>query len=163
MSRGTISSTRVLRPTLIWTALVGGFLAVTGGLIGFLVSGTSGLWSALAGVAVAAVLLALTGGSILFANRWYGDQLYVPLFFGIVMGTWLLKFIVFIVVLLVLRDQPWVEPMVLYLALVGGVLGSLVVDAVVLIRVRVPHVSDVALPGEEETEGPEEHSGSAQI
>ena len=67
----------------------------------------------------------------------------MPVFFGIVLGGWILKFVVFIVVLLVLRGQPWVDPDVFFVAVVVSVLASLVVDVVVLLRMRVPHVSDV--------------------
>ncbi|MBD8022108.1 hypothetical protein [Microbacterium gallinarum] len=148
MTTNPISSTPILRTVLVWGGVVTGALAVLGGLIGFLVAGTNGLWSALVGVLVAAAFLLITVASILIANRWYGDPLYVPLFFGIVLGGWILKFIVFIVLLLVLRGQPWIEPMVFFLAVVVGVLASLMVDVVVLLRMRVPHVSDVTLPSD---------------
>ena len=150
MTTNPISSTPILRTVLVWGGVVTGALAVLGGLIGFLVAGTDGLWSALVGVLVAAAFLLITVASILIANRWYGDPLYVPLFFGIVLGGWILKFIVFIVLLLVLRGQPWIEPMVFFLAVVVGVLASLMVDVVVLLRMRVPHVSDVTLPSDPE-------------
>ena len=96
---------------------------------------------------LAAVFLAITGASILIANRWYGDPLYVQIFFGIVMGGWILKFVVFIVVLLVLRGQPWLNA--------DGVLrrgrGERAsprspIDVVVMLRMRIPHVSDIELP-----------------
>ncbi|MFB8147692.1 hypothetical protein ACFC1W_13185 [Microbacterium sp. NPDC056003] len=150
MTTNPISSTPILRTVLVWGGAVTGALAVLGGLIGFLVAGTDGLWSALVGVLVAAAFLLITVASILIANRWYGDPLYVPLFFGIVLGGWILKFLVFIVLLLVLRGQPWIEPMVFFLAVVVGVLASLMVDVIVLLRMRVPHVSDVTLPTDPE-------------
>ncbi|WP_375384846.1 hypothetical protein [uncultured Microbacterium sp.] len=149
-----ISSTPILRTTLVWSAVVTGALAVVGAIVGFLVAGPNGLWSALAGVVMAAVFLAITGASILIANRWYGDPLYVPVFFGIVLGGWILKFVVFIVVLLVLRGQPWVAPTVFFVAVVVSILASLVVDVVVLTRMRVPHVSDISLP----TQAPEDEA-----
>ncbi|GAA2985168.1 type III secretory pathway component EscS [Microbacterium terrae] len=141
-----VSSTPILRTVLVWSGAVTAVLAVVGGVVGFLVAGTEGLWSALLGVLVAAVFLAITGASILIANRWYGDALYVPLFFAIVLGGWILKFVIFLVALLLLRDQPWIEPTVFFLAIVASVLASLIVDVVVLMRMRVPHVSDVELP-----------------
>ena len=144
--RTPISSTPILRTVLVWSGSVTAILAVIGAIVGFLVAGTTGLWSALAGVLVAAVFLGITGASILIANRWFGDPLYVPIFFGIVMGGWILKFVVFIVILLVLRDQPWIEPRVFFVAAVVSVLASLAVDVVVMVRMRVPHVSDVELP-----------------
>ncbi|KAA9111122.1 hypothetical protein [Microbacterium rhizomatis] len=143
-----ISSTPILRTTLVWSAGVTGALAVVGAVVGFLVAGPNGLWSALAGVLLAAVFLAITGASILIANRWYGDALYVPVFFGIVLGGWILKFVVFIVVLIVLRGQPWVDTTVFFVAVVASIVASLVVDVVVLTRMRVPHVSDISLPTE---------------
>ncbi|KJL44174.1 MULTISPECIES: hypothetical protein [Microbacterium] len=144
--RTPISSTPILRTVLVWSGTVTAILAVVGAVVGFLVAGTTGLWSALAGVLVAAVFLGITGASILIANRWFGDPLYVPIFFGIVMGGWILKFVVFIVILLVLRGQPWIEPRVFFVAAVVSVLASLAVDVVVMVRMRVPHVSDVELP-----------------
>ncbi|MEU1972379.1 hypothetical protein ABZ477_12020 [Microbacterium sp. NPDC019599] len=145
MSSTPISSTPILRTTLMWSGIVTAGLAVVAGLVGYLVAGTTGLWSALAGVVIAAVFLAITGLSILIANRWYGDDLYVPIFFGIVLGGWILKFIVFIVALLILRGQPWIEPTVFFLSVVASVLAALIVDVVVLLRMRVP-VVDVQLP-----------------
>ncbi len=146
MTASPVSSTPILRTVLVWAGVVTGGLAVIGGLIGYLVAGTDGLWSALVGVLVAAGFLSITVASILIANRWYGDPLYVPLFFGIVLGGWILKFLIFIVILLVLRGQPWIEPTVFFLAVVVSVLASLAVDVVVLLRMRVPHVSDTTLP-----------------
>lgn len=145
-SKNTISSTPILRTTLLWSAVVTGALAVIGGVVGYLAGGSNGLWSALAGVLLAAIFTAITAISILVANRWYGDDLYVPIFFGIVLGGWILKFIVFIVLLLVIREQPWVDNTVFFLAVVASILASLAVDVVVLMRMRVPNVSDVTLP-----------------
>ena len=150
MSTTPISSTPILRTVLVWSGTVTAVLLVAGGLIGYLVAGTDGLWSALAGVLIAAVFLAITAASILIANRWFGDALYVPIFFGIVLGGWILKFALFLFLLFVLRDQPWVEPVIFFLCLVASVIASLLVDVLVLLRMRVPHVSDVQLPTDPE-------------
>jgi hypothetical protein len=143
------TSTPILVRTLVWGGAVTGALLVVGAIVGFLTAGGSGLASALVGVLLAAVFLAITSLSILIANRWYGDALYVPIFFGLVLGGWILKFVVFFVALLVLRGQPWVTPVVLFLAIVAGIVASLVVDVVVLLRTRLPYASDVSLPGDE--------------
>ncbi|MDT0156868.1 hypothetical protein Q9R19_04420 [Microbacterium sp. ARD32] len=146
MTPSPVSSTPILRRTLIWSAGLAAVLAVVAAGIGFAVSGRNGLWSGLAGVLLAFVFLGITAGSILFANRWFGDPLYVQLFFAIVLGGWLLKIGVFVVLMIVLRGQPWIEPLVFFLSLVAGIVMSLVVDVVVLMRMRLPHVSDVELP-----------------
>ncbi|MDF2666039.1 MAG: hypothetical protein K0R81_1889 [Microbacterium sp.] len=140
------SSTPVLRTALVWGGIVTAVLLVVGAVVGFAVGGAGGLGSALAGVAVSAVFLAVTATSILVANRWFGDPLYVPIFFGIVLGGWLLKLVLFIVAIVVLREQAWVNPMTFYVALVVSVLASLVVDVIVLLRMRIPSASDVTLP-----------------
>ncbi|UWF78277.1 MULTISPECIES: hypothetical protein [Microbacterium] len=152
MSTSPVSSTPILRRTLLWSAVGAAALAVLAGGIGFAAAGADGLWSGLLGVLLAVVFLAITGASILFANRWFGDPLYVQLFFAIVLGGWLLKLGVFVVVMIVLSGQPWIVPMVFFLSIVAGVLMSLVVDVIVLTRMRLPHVSDVSLP----TQAPED-------
>ncbi len=63
-----------------------------------------------------------------------------------------MEFVIFLVVILVLKEQPWVNPVIMFLAIVFGVLGSLVVDALVLLRMRLPYVSDVKLPGDDDDE-----------
>lgn len=141
-----VSSNRLLRATLLWSAIVTAGLAVVGAIVGFAVAGTSGLWSALVAVLLAAVFLGLTAGTILVANRWYGDPLYTPIFFGAVMGGWIVKFALFIVVLFVLRGAPWLNGTVFFVALVVSVIASLAIDVVVMLRMRVPHVGDVSLP-----------------
>ncbi|WP_460776307.1 hypothetical protein [Microbacterium sp. GXF7504] len=135
------SSTPILRTTLLWSGAVTVVLAVAGAVIGLLVGGGEGLASALAGVLVAAVFLGITAGSILIANRWFGDPLYVPIFFGVVLGGWLLKIVLFVVAMLILRGQPWIDPPVFFVALVVSVLASLAVDVVVLLRMRLPRIS----------------------
>ncbi|WP_375237239.1 hypothetical protein [Microbacterium schleiferi] len=150
----TVSSTPILRTTLIWSAIVTGALAVAGSVVGYLVAGESGLWSALVGVLLAALFLGITGISIIVANRWFGTDLYVPLFFGIVLGGWLLKFVVFLIVLFVVRDQPWVNSLVFFVAIVAGVLASLAVDVIVVTRMRVPYASDTTLPTTDPDEAP---------
>lgn len=141
-----VSSNALFRTTLLWSAGAALLLAVIGAVIGFAVAGASGLWSALVAVALAAIFLGLTAGTILVANRWYGDPLYVPIFFGAVMGGWIVKFVLFIVVLLVLRGQPWLNPTVFFVALVVSVIVSLVIDVVIMLKMRIPHVGDVSLP-----------------
>ncbi|WP_241742862.1 hypothetical protein [Microbacterium lacticum] len=141
-----VSSNRLLRTTLLWSAIVTAGLAVVGAIVGFAVAGTSGLWSALVAVLLAAVFLGLTAGTILVANRWYGDPLYTPIFFGAVMGGWIVKFALFIVVLFVLRGAPWLNGTVFFVALVVSVIASLAIDVVVMLRMRVPYVGDVSLP-----------------
>lgn len=158
MSPSPVSSTPILRRTLIWSAVATAVLAIVAGGVGFLVAQGEGLVSGLLGVLLSALFLAITGISILVANRWYGDPLYVQLFFAIVLGGWLLKLGVFVLVMILLAGQPWLHPMVFFLSIIAGVIMSLVIDVIVLTRMRLPNVSDTTLP----TEVPEDVAPGAQ-
>lgn len=142
----TPSSNVVLRRALVWGAVLAGVLLVVSGVLGFVFAGVEGLVSALVGTLMAVVFMGITAASILLANRFAGSDVFVGVFFGIVLGGWLLKFILFIVLVVVLRSADWLNPMVLFLSLVAGVLASLVVDVLVVARSRMPYVSDVELP-----------------
>ena len=142
------SSTPVLRDVLKYGLILAGIIAVAGMLLGGIFAGWIGVSSALIGTAMAAVFLSITALSILIANRFIGSDLFVGLFFGIVLGSWIVKFVLFLVLAILLRDQPWISPVVLFLSLIAGVIGSLVVDMIVAFRSRVPYVSDTRLPGQ---------------
>ncbi|UNK69615.1 hypothetical protein [Microbacterium sp. H1-D42] len=146
MTPSPVSSNPILRRTLAWSGVSALVLALVAGGIGYAVAGMNGLWSGLLGVLLAVVFLGITAGSILFANRWFGDPIYVQLFFAIVLGGWLLKLGIFLVVMIVLSGQPWIVPLVFFLSIVAGVAMSLIVDVVVLTRMRLPNVSDITLP-----------------
>ncbi len=121
-------------------------IALVGGIVGYLTVGPRGLVSALVGTAMAFVFLAVTALSILLASRIGKSDVLSPSFFGIVLGGWLAKFVVFLVLVFLLKDQPWIDNTVLFLSIVAGVVGSLVVDVLVVGRSRIPVVPDVSMP-----------------
>lgn len=138
-----MSAVPVLKKILRWGGLLAAILAVVGSVVGYLVADWSGVAGALIGTAMAVVFLAITALSILIASR-FG----LAVFFGIVMSAWILKFIVFLVLVFLLKDQSWLQPTVMFVCLVVAVVGTLVVDVIVIARSRMPYVSDIALPGE---------------
>lgn len=131
------SSVPVLKRTLIFGFLFAAAIAVVGGVIAGIVAGPVGALSAVIGAVMAAVFLGITAASILIAVRYD-----IVAFFAIVLGSWLVKFVLFIVAALSLRDQPWINPTALFLALIAGVVASLTVDVVVVMKTRMPYVSD---------------------
>jgi hypothetical protein len=143
--------TRALRYGGIWAVLV----AVVAGIVGLLVAGVPGLLGGLFGAALAAVFLGLTAGSMLFAGRVAKGDTTSPVFFGIVLGVWLLKLVVFVVAAVLFRRIGWIDPYVFFLAVIAAVIGSLAADVVAFLTARVPYVSDVTLPGD-----PERSSGA---
>lgn len=135
--RALPSSVPVLRRTLAYGFAFAGAIALVGGILGLVVAGPTAAWSAVIGAVMAGVFLGITALSILIAVRYD-----IVAFFAIVLGAWLLKFVAFIVVALSLRDQPWINPTALFLALIAGVISSLVVDVVVVMKTRMPYISD---------------------
>lgn len=140
------TSVPVLRRILVYGAFLALGIMVVGAIVGGLVAGVSGVVSALVGTLMAVVFMGITAGSILLANRFAGSEAAIGAFFGIVMGGWLLKFVVFLALMFLLRGQPWIQPVVLLLSIIAGVVGSLVVDVVVVMKSRMPYASDVTLP-----------------
>ncbi|CAG7616217.1 3-oxoacyl-ACP reductase [Leucobacter soli] len=140
------SSQPVLLRALRWGAIATVLLILACGGVGWWIAGSPGLIGGVLGALFAGVFLGLTIGSIAFANRFIESDLYVPLFFGIVVGGWVLKFVAFIVAAVLLRDQAWLEPKILFFSLVAGVIVSLVIDAFIMTKSRLLYVSDPKLP-----------------
>ncbi|MDN4638914.1 hypothetical protein QCD70_01530 [Agreia sp. PsM10] len=140
------------RPVFVRILKLGAILAVAiaviGGVVGFLVDGERGLLSALVGTAMAILFTGLTAASILVANRFSGTEFFTAIFFAVVMGAWIVKFAIFLVLVFLLRDAEWINPTVMFICIIAGVLGSLIVDVVVVATSRMGYVSDVTLPGE---------------
>ncbi len=136
----------LLKRALIYGALLAAAIAVVGSLIGFLVDGVPGLLGALVGAGMTAIFLGLTAATILLASRVSKGELFSPAFFGIVMGGWLLKLVVFLGIVLLLANQDFLNPVVMFFTIVVAVLGSLAVDVLAFVRTRTP--IDVKLPGE---------------
>jgi len=137
-----------LKRIIVYGAFLALGIAVVGSIVGLVVDGGRGVLSAVLGTAIAFIFVAVTAGSVILADRASGSDFLSPLFFGIVLGGWILKFVVFLVALVLLKDQPWVNTLVLFLSIIVAVLGSLVVDVLVIAKARIPYVSDVTLPGD---------------
>lgn len=142
-----MTSPSVLSLSLRYGAIVTAVTAVAGAIVGYLVAGMPGLASALIGAVLAAIFMGLTAASVVLANRVAPGAAAVGLNFVIIAGTWLVKFVVFIVVVILVSAQPWLRPYLFFAAAIAAVFGSLVADGVALQRTRVPYVGDIELPG----------------
>jgi hypothetical protein len=139
-----MSAIPVLKRILAWGGILAAVIAVGGSILGYLAAGGPGIVSALIGTAMALIFLGITSLSVVIASKY--DMI---VFFAIVMGAWLLKFVLFLVLIFILKDQPWIQTTVMFLSLIVAVVGTLVVDVVVIARSRMPYVSDIALPGDQ--------------
>jgi hypothetical protein len=144
----------ILTRALRYGAILAIAVAVLGGTIGLLVFGMPGLWGGVLGAALAALFMGVTAASILLAARLTTGDPGSPLFFGVVLGAWVLKLVAFLIAAIWLRTQDWLDPYVFFGSVIVAVLGSLVVDVLAFQRSRVPYVSDVVLPGEGNDERP---------
>lgn len=131
------SSAPILKRTLLWGFIGAAVLAVVGGILSFFIAGGVGALSAVLGAFFAAVFLGITAASILVAVRFD-----IVAFFGIVLGAWLIKFVIFIVAAVLLKNQSWVSAPILFLTMIIGVVLSLTIDVVVVMKSRMPYVSD---------------------
>jgi hypothetical protein len=143
-----VSVTPILTRALRYGAILALAVAVVAGAIGEVVAGLPGLLGGLFGALLAAVFLGLTAASMLFAGRIAKGDTTGPTFFGIVLGVWFVKLVVFVVAAILLGRLAWVDPYVFFFSVIAAVIGSLVADIVAFLRARVPYVSDVVLPGE---------------
>jgi hypothetical protein len=135
--------TRALRYGTVLTIV----MIVAGGIIGYLVGGSHGLFSALIGAGVTAVFMGFTAASILVAGRVASGPDGIATFYAIVLGTWMLKLVIFVALAIWLRTQSWLDPAVFGFTIIAAVIGSLIVDVVAFRRTRTPY-TDAALPAE---------------
>jgi hypothetical protein len=121
---------RVLRVGLI-ASLVALPVAV---VLGYLVAGAAGAWGAAIGMGIAVGFFAITVGVALGTASMDATALGAS-----VLGSWLIKMILLIVVLVLLRDADFYSRPVLFLALLVGTIGTLVLEALVVTRTQVPY------------------------
>ena len=153
-----MSAIPILKRILAHGGILATAIAIVGSVIGYFVAGGIGVISALVGTVMAVVFLGITAGSILLATRVSKGDLLNVSFFGIIMGAWVIKFVIFIVLLVMVKDQPWVQTQILFLTVVVAVVGTLVVDVVVIARSRLPYVSDIELPASHPVVPDSDHS-----
>ncbi len=145
-----MTTTQIMQRILLWGGILAAAVAVVGGLVGWFLASGAGVASALVGTALAIVFCMLTAGSILLALKVAKGEMVSVAFFGIVLGGWLVKFALFIVLVFVLGDQEWLHRGVAFGALVVAVIGSLVIDCVVIASSRQPVIDSDA---DDETQG----------
>jgi hypothetical protein len=139
---------QIAKRALLVGLVVTSVIAIVAATAGALISELPGMLGALVGAALGYALLGLTPLSIMWGFRLGKGDVLSPGFFASVLGTWLLKFVVFLAAVLRLGDQEWLDRTVLFLTIVAAVLATLVTDLVVVVKSRMPYVSDVTLPGD---------------
>lgn len=129
------ASAQVLRTALRSTLLLLVVLAVVGVAAGALLAGMPGVWAAVIGVAMALVFSATT--TVVLLRTVTSPPAVMAAW---VMGTWLVKVLLVVVVLGVLRGYDFYSRPVLAAVLGLGVVGSALLDYRAVTRGRVPYV-----------------------
>ena len=127
----------LFRRVLIQGSLLTAAIAIVGGGVGFAVAGQPGLISALIGAALALGFVSLTALSV-----WLGGKLPLGGFFGLVLGGWIVKLVLFILVIGALKGAEFINGPVLFFTLVASILGTLAVDSLAFLKARIPVVGD---------------------
>lgn len=112
-------------------------IAVLGGVIGFLIASVAGLVSALIGASMALLFVSMTALSV-----WLGGKLSLGGFFGVVLGGWIFKLLLFIGLVLVLKGATFIVGPILFVCIVLSVIGSLALDAIAVLKTRIPTVGN---------------------
>jgi hypothetical protein len=123
-----------MRRTLLLAAAGAVVLLALAVPIGWAVAGVPGIWGAILGVAVPVLFLGITAAVALLTARLSPSTLGAA-----VLGSWLLKVAVLLVVLVALDGQDFYARSVFFVVFLLGTAGFLVVEALVVVRTKVPY------------------------
>jgi hypothetical protein len=104
-------------------------------LVGGLAAGRPGVYGALLGCTVPAMVLLLT-----WAAAEAGARRSAQAFAGLLLGSYLVKLVVVLALLAVLRDVDGTDRTATGVAAITGLMIALAVEAVVISRTRAPYV-----------------------
>jgi hypothetical protein len=124
-----------MRRILRFGALGAALFIPAAALVGLGLGGRPGLWAGALGALVPLAFFGVTVVIGLFSARMSTTALGV-----VVLGSWLLKMILLILVLVALREADFYDRTVFGVVLLVGTIGALVLEALVVVRTRVPYV-----------------------
>ena len=131
------NSTQLFGRALRLTLLLAAAIAALGSLVGFFVYGLPGVFSALIGAGVAGLFGALTIFSIRF-----GSKLGLNGFYALVLGGWLIKLVLFAILLALLQSADFISGPMFFFSVVASVLGGLAVDSYLVLSAKLPVVEN---------------------
>ena len=130
------SSGEVLAKALKFSSFLVLGIAAVGSGFGLVFASTNGLFSGLIGALIALAFTALTILSVMI-----GAKLPLGGFYGLVLGGWLIKIILFAIAMGALQRADFVHGPTLFFVIVASVLGGLAIDSWVVLRSRIPTIS----------------------
>jgi len=136
MAKATTSK-ELFRKVLIQSAILTAAIAVLSALLGMVFAGQAGLISGLIGASMTLIFSSLTVLSV-----WFGGRLSLGGFFGVVLGGWVLKLVIFIAIVATLRGAEFINGPVLFFSLVASILSTLTLEALAVLRSRIPTIQN---------------------
>lgn len=131
------NSQKLFSKALRLNAILAIAVAAIGSGVGYLIFGLPGVNSALIGAAITVVFGAMTIGSIKL-----GARLGLNGFYALVLGGWLLKVLLFAVLLGVLQSATFISGPMFFFAVVASVLGALAIDSYLVLSAKLPVVEN---------------------
>lgn len=122
---------KALRTTLLFL-LVLVVVGIAGGLVW---ASQPGMWGALLGWAVALIFSGTTVAVMYGTAKVEGNTMAIA-----ILGSWLVKMIVVVVIFMVLRDKDFYHLPTFVTVLLVGAIGSIIIDLWTVLRSRVPYV-----------------------
>jgi hypothetical protein len=124
-----------MRAVLRAGSLAFGLAVPLAALVGWIVDGAAGGWGAFLGMTIP---FAFFTGTVIVALLTV--RLSVGLFGAVVLGSWVLKLIILLVVLFFLRDADFFNRPIFFVSFLIGTAGYLVLEALVVVKTRVPYL-----------------------
>lgn len=134
--------TRIWRTMLIRGAILVAVVAIGGMGIGWLVAGPQGFAGGAVGGGLAAVFIVVT-----LVIMYFGRNMGLTAIAGFLGMGFLFKAFVFMIVIWRLKDAPWLDGTVAFATIVVAVIGSSLVEALTVVKGRVPYVDPEADTG----------------
>lgn len=125
-------ASEVFSKVISFSALAVGAIAIVASALGWIFAGINGVYSALIGAGVCLGFSLLTALSVKF-----GGQLNLGGFFAVVMGGWILKLVLFFILIAFLRRAEFINGPVFFFSLVAAILASLAIDSMVFLKARI--------------------------
>lgn len=124
------------------TGIVLGVIAIVGAVVGGFIAGATGVWGALAGVAVAAISGLVTQGAMVL-----GYRKEPHIFATYVGGSWLAKMVIIVVGLLALAQVDALDRRTFGIVAVIAVVATLAVDLQAVKRARISYTGSSSETG----------------
>jgi energy-converting hydrogenase Eha subunit B len=136
MAKATTSK-ELFRKVLVQSAFLTAVIALLSSVLGGVFAGQSGLISGLIGA-----LMTLIFSSLTVLSVWFGGRLSLGGFFAVVLGGWVLKLIIFIAIVATLKGAEFINGPVLFFSLVASILSTLTLEALTVLRSRIPLIEN---------------------